>query len=40
MSLVTFDFVGCGLSDGFYVSLGWYEHLDLIELINDLKIRK
>lgn len=29
MSYLTFDFGGSGLSDGDYVSLGWFERVDL-----------
>ena len=29
MSLLLFDFAGCGLSSGKYVTLGWHEHVDI-----------
>lgn len=29
ISLLNFDFGGCGISEGDYVSLGWYERDDL-----------
>jgi len=29
LSVVTFDFAGCGMSEGEYISLGWYERDDL-----------
>ena len=32
VSVFTFDFVGCGMSEGEYISLGWHERDDL-ELI-------
>lgn len=37
MSLVAFDFSGCGRSTGEYISLGWYEQLDLANLIEFLR---
>ena len=35
--VVAFDFAGSGLSDGDYVSLGWYEHEDLVAIIKYLR---
>lgn len=29
VTLFCFDFAGCGLSEGEYISLGWYEREDL-----------
>ena len=34
ISVFTFDFAGCGMSDGEYISLGWHERDDL-ELVID-----
>lgn len=34
MTLFCFDFAGCGLSGGDYISLGWYERDD-VELVVD-----
>ena len=31
-----FDFAGCGQSDGDYISLGYYESVDTVALINEL----
>lgn len=39
MSLLLFDFPGCGLSEGEYVSLGWFESQDLHRVIEDAKKR-
>ncbi len=32
-SLVVFDFAGCGLSEGEYISLGYYEKDDIAAVI-------
>jgi pimeloyl-ACP methyl ester carboxylesterase len=37
MSVFTFDFAGCGNSDGEYVSLGWHERDDLEIVIDHLR---
>ena len=37
ISLCTFDFSGCGNSEGDYVSLGYYEQYDLNEIINYIR---
>lgn len=37
ISLFTFDFAGCGESEGEYISLGWYERDDLAEVVNYLR---
>jgi len=37
VSLFCFDFSGCGLSDGDYVSLGWFERDDLATCIDYLR---
>lgn len=37
MTLFCFDFVGCGKSEGEYVSLGWYERDDLRVIIDHLR---
>jgi len=29
LSVLTFDFAGCGMSEGDYISLGWHERDDL-----------
>ena len=29
VSVFTFDFAGCGMSEGEYISLGWHERDDL-----------
>lgn len=34
---MTFDFTGCGNSEGEYISLGWYEWEDLAEVIGYLE---
>lgn len=39
MSLLLFDFAACGKSQGEYLSLGWFESLDLDVVIRDLKSR-
>ena len=33
MSLFCFDFSGCGLSEGEYVSLGYYEKEDISTIV-------
>eukprot|EP00929_Paragymnodinium_shiwhaense_P051882 TRINITY_DN26041_c0_g1_i1.p1 TRINITY_DN26041_c0_g1~~TRINITY_DN26041_c0_g1_i1.p1 ORF type:complete len:547 (+),score=105.95 TRINITY_DN26041_c0_g1_i1:96-1736(+) len=37
MSLVSYDSCGCGLSEGDYLSLGWHESADLLELVQFLR---
>lgn len=37
MTVVCFDFSGCGLSEGEYISLGWFEHYDVANLIDYLR---
>lgn len=37
IDLVLFDFAGCGLSEGQYVSLGWFEPEDLKLIIDHIK---
>lgn len=37
MTLCCFDFSGCGLSEGEYISLGWHERDDVEELIDYLR---
>lgn len=37
MTLLCFDFAGCGLSEGEYISLGWYEREDLETVIDYLR---
>eukprot|EP00450_Noctiluca_scintillans_P026931 CAMPEP_0194515818 /NCGR_PEP_ID=MMETSP0253-20130528/48573_1 /TAXON_ID=2966 /ORGANISM="Noctiluca scintillans" /LENGTH=516 /DNA_ID=CAMNT_0039359603 /DNA_START=21 /DNA_END=1567 /DNA_ORIENTATION=- len=37
ISLFTFDFAGCGESDGEYISLGWFERDDLAICVNYLR---
>eukprot|EP00923_Selenidium_pygospionis_P037775 GHVN01066134.1.p1 GENE.GHVN01066134.1~~GHVN01066134.1.p1 ORF type:complete len:434 (+),score=51.25 GHVN01066134.1:1514-2815(+) len=37
ISVVCFDFAGCGMSEGDYVSLGWYERDDLEAVVNHLR---
>jgi pimeloyl-ACP methyl ester carboxylesterase len=37
LNLLLFDFAGCGLSEGQYVSLGWFEPEDLKIIINHVK---
>lgn len=39
MSLLVFDFAACGMSEGEYVSLGWFENMDLELVINDARSR-
>lgn len=39
ISLLTFDFTGCGNSEGEYISLGWYEWEDLAQVIEYLEKR-
>ncbi len=40
MALLTFDFHGCGNSEGKYISLGWYESQDLNLILKKLKTFK
>ena len=37
MAVLSFDFAGCGLSTGDYISLGWYERHDLQKILAKLK---
>lgn len=37
---MTFDFAGCGLSDGKYISLGWYERDDVEVVVDWLRNSK
>ncbi|KAL4429458.1 hypothetical protein ABPG74_001303 [Tetrahymena malaccensis] len=37
ITLFSFDFAGCGLSDGEYISLGWYEREDVDTIVNHLR---
>ena len=39
-SFLNFDFGGCGISEGEYVSLGWHEKDDLINLIKYLREKR
>lgn len=38
--LFTFDFAACGMSDGDYISLGWFEREDLACVVNYLRSLK
>jgi len=38
-SLLTFDFSGSGISDGEYVSLGWYESMDVQSVVESVRTR-
>lgn len=37
ISLLCFDFAGCGLSEGEYISLGWFERDDVAMIIEHLR---
>jgi alpha/beta superfamily hydrolase len=37
ISLFCFDFAGCGLSGGEYISLGWFERDDLNMIVEYLR---
>jgi pimeloyl-ACP methyl ester carboxylesterase len=37
ITLFCFDFAGCGLSEGEYISLGWYERDDLNQIVEYLR---
>ena len=37
ITVFTFDFSGCGLSEGEYISLGYYERDDVEAIINYLR---
>lgn len=37
MTLFCFDFAGCGMSGGEYISLGWYERDDLNMIVEYLR---
>ena len=38
ITVFTFDFSGCGMSEGEYISLGWYEKDDLKVVIDYLRL--
>lgn len=38
ITVFTFDFSGCGMSEGEYISLGWYEKDDLKTVIDYLRL--
>ena len=40
IAVLSFDFAGCGNSDGDYISLGWFEAIDLKIIIKNLRKRK
>jgi alpha/beta superfamily hydrolase len=40
MTLFCFDFAGCGMSEGEYISLGWYEREDLSLIIDYLRANR
>jgi alpha-beta hydrolase superfamily lysophospholipase len=40
IAVFCFDFAGTGNSDGEYISLGWYEALDLIVVLGQIKKMK
>ncbi len=37
ISFLNFDFGGCGISEGEYVSLGWHEKEDLLSIIKHVR---
>ena len=37
ITLFCFDFAGCGMSQGEYISLGWYEREDLGVIVEHLR---
>ena len=37
ISVFSFDFAGCGLSEGEYISLGWYERDDVDVVVDWLR---
>ena len=37
ITVLCFDFAGCGLSEGEYISLGWHEREDLALIIDHLR---
>lgn len=37
ITLFCFDFAGCGISEGEYISLGWYEREDLSVIVEYLR---
>ena len=37
ITLLCFDFSGCGMSEGEYISLGWFERDDLAMIIDHLR---
>jgi pimeloyl-ACP methyl ester carboxylesterase len=40
IDLLTFDFTGCGLSDGDYITLGWKERDDLHAVLSFIESQK
>lgn len=40
ITLFCFDFAGCGLSGGEYITLGWYERDDLAQIVNYLREKR
>jgi len=40
IAVLSFDFAGCGNSEGEFISLGWYEAEDLKLIVNWIKKRK
>lgn len=40
ITLFCFDFAGCGMSQGEYISLGWFEREDLEIIINYLRAER
>ena len=40
MTLFTFDFPGCGMSEGKYISLGWFEQHDLENIIEFIRYNR
>ena len=37
MTFFCFDFAGCGMSEGEYISLGWFERDDVNVIVNYLR---
>jgi alpha-beta hydrolase superfamily lysophospholipase len=40
ITLFCFDFAACGLSEGEYISLGWYEREDLAIIVEHLRLHR
>lgn len=40
MTLFSFDFPGCGMSEGKYISLGWFEQHDLANIIEFIRYHR